>query len=74
MGNNKAYFVDNETEDIYEISASKRIQLERLHPNWSEYVSDRNPNDLIAVYRFFIVNGKLIANKKSRNIFIGLLP
>lgn len=74
MGNCKAYFVDNETEDIYEISASKRIQLERLYPNWYEYVSDRNPNDLIDVYSFFVTNGKLIASRKNRNIFIGLLP
>jgi hypothetical protein len=72
MENKKAYFVDNETYELYELSASKRKQLEKKHPKWVYYDCERNTNDLNEVLEFFRAHGKLLAHQSWRNVFVGL--
>jgi len=68
----KAYFVDNETYELYELSASKRKQLEKKHPNWARYDCEKNTKDLNDVFEFFQTHGKLLAHQSWRNVFVGL--
>jgi hypothetical protein len=72
MENKKAYFVDNETYDLYELSASKRKQLEKKHPHWFNYDCDNDTDNLNSVFDFFKNNGKLLAHQSWRNVFVGL--
>ena len=72
MENKKAYFVDNETYDLYELSASKRKQLEKKHPEWFNYDCERKTKALNEVEEFFKKNGKLLAHQSWRNVFVGL--
>lgn len=72
MEDKKAYFVDNETYELYELSTSKRKQLEKKHPNWVHYDCDKNTDDLKDVEYFFKRNGKLLAHQSWRNVFVGL--
>ena len=72
MENKKAYFVDNETYAVYELSTSKRKQLEKKHPNWILYDCEKNTDELKDVENYFKTNGKLIAHYRWKNIFVGL--
>jgi phage-related protein len=72
MENKKAYFMDNATHDLYELSASKRKQLEKNHPKWFNYDLDRNNKELSDVEEFFKKNGKLLTRQSWRNVFVGL--
>jgi hypothetical protein len=72
MENKKAYFVDNETYDLYELSASKRKKLENKHPEWFNYDCEKNTKALNEVEEFFKKNGKLLAHQSWRNVFVGL--
>lgn len=72
MENKKAYFVDNETYELYELSASKRKQLEKKHPKWVHYDCENNTDELKDVEDFFKRNGKLLAHQSWRNVFVGL--
>jgi len=72
MENKKAYFVTSDTEELYELSLSKRKQLEKLYPNWRELNCDNNYDELNEVYNFFKKNGKLLAHPKFNNVFVGL--
>lgn len=72
MENKKAYFVDNETYELYELSASKRKKLEKSHPQWTRYDLDKNTKELEEVYVFFKQHGRLLAHPKFRNVFVGL--
>lgn len=69
---NKIYFIDNETEELYELSGKKRTELIKKYPNWHLFNIDANEQELIEVYEFFKINGKLLADRKNRNIFVGL--
>ena len=72
MENKKAYFVTSDAEELYELSSSKRKQLEKLFPNWQTFDCDRNYEELNKVYEFFKEHGKLLAHPKFNNIFVGL--
>jgi len=72
MNTLKAYFVDNETYEIYELSASKRKQLEKKHPDWLYYDCEKNTKDLAEVKAFFQTHGKLLARQVWKNVFVGL--
>lgn len=73
MEKKKAYFVDNEQTTLFELSASKRKQLEKLHPDWESYNCDDNYHSLQEVYDFFKKHGKLLAHPSFKNIFVGLV-
>jgi hypothetical protein len=68
----KAYFVTSDTEELYELSSSKRRQLEKLYPKWRELDCDNDYNELNEVYEFFKKNGKLLGHPKYNNVFVGL--
>jgi hypothetical protein len=70
--NKKAYFVTSDTEELYELSLSKRKQLEKLYPNWVKFNCDKNYDELNEVYEFFKKNGKLLGHPKFNNVFVGL--
>jgi len=70
--NRKAYFVDNETYDLYELSIGKRKELEEKQPNWINYDFIKNSEALTEVFAFFKANGKLLAYARLRNIFVGI--
>jgi hypothetical protein len=72
MANKKAYFVDNETEEVYELSFKKRQQLERKHPYWFDYNCDLHYEQLSEVSDFFKEHGKLVACSHYYNVFVGL--
>jgi hypothetical protein len=72
MENKKSYFVNTETEELYELSAQKTKQLEKTHPEWVKYSHDRDFDELNYVYQFFKTNGKLLAHPKFKNVFVGL--
>jgi len=72
MMDKKAYFVDNETYDLYELSTSKRKQLEKNHPEWFNYNCEKNAEALTEVEDFFKKNGKLLARQLWKNVFVGL--
>jgi len=67
---NKAYFLDSETDLLIELSAAKRKQLEKIHPDWVTYTVD--DDELQDVFEFFKVHGKIIAHPKFRNISCGI--
>ena len=69
----KAYFVDAETEDLFELSAYKRTKLEEIYPNWMDMNCENHPSEMNGIYTFFINHGVLIGSKKNRNIFVGLI-
>jgi DNA modification methylase len=73
MTNKKAYFVDNETEEVYELSFKKKQQLEKKHPYWFDYNSDFNYQQLLEVVDFFKKHGKLVACRHYYNVFVGLV-
>ena len=73
MKNQKAYFVVSDSEQLYELSASKKKQLEKKHPNWNRYTGDRNYEELQEVFTFFKKNGKLVGHVQYNNVFVGLL-
>jgi hypothetical protein len=68
----KAYFVNAETEELYELSLSKRRKLEKLHPKWGEFDCEKNYAQLNEVYEFFKKHGKLLAHPQFKNVFVGL--
>jgi hypothetical protein len=70
--NRKAYFVDNETYELYELSVSKRKKLEKNHPNWLQYDCVKNKKDLEEVFSYFKNHGKFLAHSKFQNVFVGL--
>jgi hypothetical protein len=72
MNNKKAYFVDNETYALYELSTLNRKLLEKVHPDWIQYDFQKQPEQLEEVYLFFKQYGKLLAHGKLLNIFVGL--
>lgn len=72
MENKKAYFVDNNTDYVYELSASKRKQLEKKHPNWYDYSCEKNYEELNDVFDYFKSHGKLVSCPRWRNAFVGL--
>jgi hypothetical protein len=72
MENKKAYFVTSDTEELYELSLSKRKQLEKRFPKWTEFDCEKNYNELNEVYNFFRKHGKLLAHPKFNNVFVGL--
>jgi hypothetical protein len=67
----KAYFVNSETEELYELSSSKIRQLEKLHPKWGEFDCEKNYAQLNEVYEFFKKHGKLLGHPGFNNIFVG---
>jgi len=73
MIDTKAYFLTNDTEELYEISASKRKKLEKQYPNWAKFDCDKNFEELNKVYEFFKTHGNLIAHPKFNNLFVGLI-
>lgn len=68
----KAYFVDNDTEELFELTESKKKQLEKKHPNWIHYNVESHPEELNDVHVFFKKYGKKVAGRSLRNIFVGL--
>jgi hypothetical protein len=68
----KAYFVDNELENVYELSASKRKKLEQKHPEWYSYNCELDEKQFNEVFEFFKKNGKLVASRALSNVFVGL--
>lgn len=73
MNNTKSYFVNNETNEVYELSISKTKQLNKLYPKWTAFNCEDNYLDLSNVYEFFKQNGKLLAHPHFENVFIGLI-
>lgn len=73
MNNTKSYFVNNETNEVYELSISKTKQLNKLYPKWTDFNCEDNYLDLSNVYEFFKHNGKLLAHPHFKNVFIGLI-
>lgn len=69
----KAYFVTSDTEQLYELSLSKRRKLEKLYPKWRLFDYDKNYEELNEVYNFFKKHGKLLGHPKFNNIFVGLI-
>ena len=68
----KTYFVTSDTEELYELSSSKRKQLEKLYPKWNEFDCEKNYEELNGVYEFFKNHGKLLGHPKFNNVFVGL--
>jgi hypothetical protein len=68
----KAYFVTSDTEELYELSSSKRKQLEKLYPKWNQLDCEKNYDELNEVYEFFKKHGKLLGHPKFNNVFVGL--
>jgi hypothetical protein len=73
MENKKAYFVISDTEELYELSSSKRKQLDKLFPKWNELNCEKNYDELNKVYDFFKKHGKLLGHPKFNNVFVGLI-
>lgn len=73
MNTDKAYFVDVEFGRLYQLSAAKRKQLEKKHPNWFDYDLDKNENELYEVNNFFKEHGKLFASYQNKNLFAGFV-
>lgn len=67
----KGYFVDVETSELFELSARQRKQLEKKHPNWTEYNCDKHYEQLNEVASFFRNNGTQLACPKFHNLFVG---
>ena len=72
MGKTKAYFLEAEQEELYELSASKRKKLEQLFPNWNSFNCNKNYEELNKVYEFFRKHGKLVGHGKFENLFVGV--
>ena len=68
----KAYFVNSEADELYELSSRERRKLEKLYPKWLEMDCEKNYQELNEVYDFFKKHGKLLANPLFNNIFVGL--
>lgn len=73
METKKAYFVNNDTEELFELSPSKRKQLDKLFPNWTLFNCENNYDDVHSVYDFFKQHGKLVGHPQFKNVFVGLL-
>jgi len=69
----KAYFVNNETEEVFELSAKGKKQLDKTHPNWTSYNCESNYKELYDVAAFFEEQGKKVACQGFKNVFVGLL-
>jgi len=72
MENKKAYFVTSDTEELYELSSSKRKQLDKRFPKWVEFNCEKNYDELNEVYEFFKKYGKLVGHPQFNNVFVGL--
>lgn len=72
MENKKAYFVTSDAEELYELSSSKRKQLDKRFPKWTEFDCEKNYDELNEVYEFFKKHGKLVGHPRFNNVFIGL--
>jgi hypothetical protein len=72
MIHKKAYFLDNETCFLYELSPREKKRLEKKHPKWVSYDCEKNKADLDEVFNFFKTNGKVLAFPYLQNIFVGL--
>lgn len=72
MKHTKAYFLENEQEELYELSASKRKRLEKQFPNWHAFNCEDNYEELNKVYEFFKEHGKLVGHGELSNLFVGL--
>ena len=68
----KAYFVNTETDEVYELPDKHRKQLESIYPNWVLFDDEKNPGELQCVLCFFQTKGKLVAHSRLRNVFVGL--
>ena len=73
MKNLKAYFVTSDNEEVYELSASKKNKLDKLHPRWEEFDCEKNYEELGEVYKFVKENGKLVGHPSFKNVFVGLI-
>lgn len=72
MENKKAYFVTSDLEEVYELSATNRNRLEKKFPEWNKLHSGDNYEKLNLVYDFFKEHGKLVADPRFSNVFVGL--
>lgn len=52
--------MDNETYDLYELSASKRKQLEKKHSEWMHYDFVKDYESLQEVLNFFEKKAKYL--------------
>lgn len=69
----KSYFVDNENETVYELSASYTKKLIKKYPDWYSYNCEFNKEELLEVEQFFHKYGKLVASPQMKNLFLGLV-
>ena len=66
----KAYFVETDTEDVYELSKSKHFKLNKLIPNWRTL--DCQSGNFQKLLEFVRSNGKKVASNRYGNSWIGL--
>lgn len=68
MAHEKAYFIDSDFDQVYELSPAKKKALERSHPNWTRLDSDKHLEQFDQVRAFFKEHGKLIACHTLGNV------
>ena len=73
MKNKKAYLVNIERSLLYELSAAKRKELEKKHPNWFDYDLENNAPEIWEVNLFFEINGTIRGSAFSKNLFAGFV-